>query len=75
MIFKSSICGAYRRCIHKGWCIRRVMAATICALCGKEYNKRSIDTEKYCNCYNANQVLVVEIVDEHNGTVYQEYEE
>jgi len=51
------------------------MAATICALCGKEYNKRSIDTEKYCNCYNANQVLVVEIVDEHNGTVYQEYEE
>ncbi len=25
MVFKSSICGAYRRCIHKGWCIRRYM--------------------------------------------------
>ncbi len=48
----------------------------ICVKCGREYNKRSINSEKYCNCENTNeQVLIVEITDEENGTVYQEYQE
>lgn len=35
MILKSSICGAYRRCIHKGWCIRRVMSEDNNETCGE----------------------------------------
>lgn len=47
----------------------------ICAICGREYNKNSLNSEWYCNCHNTDQVLIVEIIDEENGTVYQEYQE
>jgi hypothetical protein len=47
----------------------------ICALCGKEYNRQSINSVLYCNCHNTDQVLIVEWIDEENGTEYQEYQE